>query len=155
MMIKLGCSAIVLLSLGWVNHVVAQNVGIGQPNPSSRLEIRGNGISNATSALNVTDNNGNTILYAADDQRVGLRTTMPDASAVLDITATDAGILIPRLTDGQMNGIALPATGLLIYNSTQNRFFYYDGVQWVDLVGSGNQGSGSGDPTLLYTIDGF
>ncbi len=39
-------------------EALAQNVGIGQATPSSRLEICGTGNTNATSSLNVTDNAG-------------------------------------------------------------------------------------------------
>ena len=52
--------------------------------------------------------------------QVGIGTTSPDSSAALDITATNQGILIPRVTllslsDGTT--ISNPATGLLVFNS--------------------------------------
>ena len=39
----------------------------------------------------------------------------PDASALLDISSTEKGILIPRMTQTQRSAIAAPANGLLIY----------------------------------------
>ncbi|MCB0577387.1 MAG: hypothetical protein KDC61_22700, partial [Saprospiraceae bacterium] len=40
----------------------------------------------------------------------------PDPSAMLDVRATDKGLLIPRLTNVQIDQIASPATGLQVYS---------------------------------------
>ena len=40
-----------------------------------------------------------------------------DASAILDISASDKGLLIPRLSTQARNSIIQPATALLIFNS--------------------------------------
>lgn len=50
--------------------------------------------------------------------QVGIGTLDPDHSAALDITSSSKGLLIPRLTTSERNLIALPATGLMIYNVT-------------------------------------
>jgi len=56
----------------------------------------------------------------------------PDASAILDVKATDKGVLIPRMTQSQKNAIASPATGLLIYQSDgTSGFYYYNSSAWV------------------------
>jgi len=55
----------------------------------------------------------------------------PHASAMLDISATDKGLLIPRLTDDQMNQIGTPAVGLLVFNKDKNAFYFYDGQNWL------------------------
>lgn len=47
-------------------------------------------------------------------------TTTPDASAQLDISSTTKGVLLPRLTTTQRNAIANPATGLMIFNTTDS-----------------------------------
>lgn len=52
--------------------------------------------------------------------QIGLGTTSPDASSVVDISSTDKGMLTPRLTNTQREAIHSPATGLLIYNLTEN-----------------------------------
>jgi hypothetical protein len=46
-------------------------------------------------------------------QGVGVGTVTPDASAVLDITATNKGLLIPRMSLASINSIVNPARGLL------------------------------------------
>lgn len=67
-------------------------------------------------------------------QNVGINTTTPDASAALDIVATNKGILVPRLTEAQRTGIASPAKGLLVFqtNNTEG-FYFYNGTAWQSL----------------------
>ncbi|MCC7437652.1 MAG: hypothetical protein IT211_04075 [Armatimonadetes bacterium] len=71
---------------------------------------------------------------------VGMGTTMPDISALLDLTTTQAGLLIPRLAQTQRDAIYHPATTLLIYNKTANQFEYNAGTpttpNWVPFLSS-------------------
>ncbi|MEY4107266.1 MAG: hypothetical protein RL181_1608, partial [Bacteroidota bacterium] len=41
-----------------------------------------------------------------------------DASAMLDVQASDKGVLLPRLSTAQRNAMPRPAKGLLIFNTT-------------------------------------
>jgi hypothetical protein len=41
----------------------------------------------------------------------------PDNSAILDVSSTTKGMLIPRMTEAQKADIALPKNGLLIYQT--------------------------------------
>lgn len=68
-------------------------------------------------------------------QNVGIGTTTPNNSAILDLTSNDRGILIPRMTTAQRLAISLPATGLLVYDSSLNQFWYYNGTLWVQAIG--------------------
>ncbi|MBK8195897.1 MAG: hypothetical protein IPK76_22840 [Lewinellaceae bacterium] len=54
----------------------------------------------------------------------------PDPSAMLDVKSSDKGMLIPRMTTAQRDGIATPAPGLIIYNTTDSCFNYYTGTNW-------------------------
>ncbi len=66
--------------------------------------------------------------------QVGIGTTTPDASSVLEVTSTSSGILIPRMTEVQRTGITTPATGLLVYQTDNTvGFWYYNGSTWVTL----------------------
>ena len=49
-------------------------------------------------------------------QSVGISTSTPNAAAQLDISSKTKGLLIPRMTNTQMNSIALPAPGLMVFN---------------------------------------
>lgn len=57
--------------------------------------------------------------------QVGIGTTSPDSKSILDVHGTDKGILIPRLTSGQMNAIASPPQSLMIFNTDVNLYYYY------------------------------
>ncbi len=51
---------------------------------------------------------------------------LPNASAMLDISSTNRGLLVPRMTQTQRNAIANPATGLMIYQTDNTPGFYYN-----------------------------
>jgi len=52
-------------------------------------------------------------------QNVGINATgsLPDNSAMLDVSSTTKGFLPPRMTMAQRNLISLPATGIIIYQT--------------------------------------
>lgn len=49
-----------------------------------------------------------------------------NASAMLDVKATDKGMLVPRMTHAQKILIATPATGLMIYQTDGAPGFYFN-----------------------------
>ena len=57
---------------------------------------------------------------------VGIGTTTPDASAILDIKSTSQGVLVPRLTAYQIANMSIPATSLLVYQTNGKEGFYYN-----------------------------
>lgn len=61
----------------------------------------------------------------------------PDASAMLDVSSTTKGMLIPRMSTAQRNAIPTPATGLLVFDNTTSSFWFYDGTQWTELITNG------------------
>jgi len=68
-------------------------------------------------------------------------TTKADPSAVLELSSSDRGLLIPRLDPSTITN---PATGLLVYNTTLNVLQVYTGSQWVSVVvSSGTSSSGA------------
>ncbi len=59
----------------------------------------------------------------------------PDPSAILDVQSTDKGVLLPRMTEAQLNAIATPATGLMVYQTDATAgFYFYDGTAWQKLT---------------------
>ena len=72
--------------------------------------------------------------------QIGIGTTAPNASSALDIQSTTQGLLTPRMTTAQRLAITTPANGLLVFDSTQSSFYYYDAAtgSWIKL--SGNNG---------------
>ena len=68
-------------------------------------------------------------------QSVGIGTSTPDTSALLDIASTDKGILIPRMTTVQRNAVTSPAVGLMVYDTDLMGFWYYNGTAWQSMGG--------------------
>lgn len=72
--------------------------------------------------------------------QVGIGTITPEPSSVLDITAIDKGLIIPRVslnnvTTTQLDGVNTAASGLLIWNTNATTvggsgigFYYFDAV---------------------------
>jgi|GEM_PF-1406848 len=87
------------------------------------------------------------ILSARAQGNVGIGTTAPDASALLDLTSLSRGLLVPRLTEAQKWLVPSPATGLLIYETDNATiapyagqtptFWYYNGTTWVPFLSGG------------------
>jgi hypothetical protein len=67
-------------------------------------------------------------------QNIGIGTTTPNASALLDMTSSNKGLLIPRMTTTQRNAIGSPAQGLLVYDSTEKVVYYRSNTQWLRLL---------------------
>jgi hypothetical protein len=61
-----------------------------------------------------------------------------NTSALLDVKSSTKGILIPRLSTSQRTSISSPAEGLLVYDSTANSFWLFDGTAWQEIVAGNN-----------------
>ena len=76
-----------------------------------------------------------------------------DASAILELIASDKGLLIPRMNTAARDGIGSPATGLLIYNTQTAQFEFFD-VTWQAVGGTGHDAvTLSGTPDYI-TLSG-
>jgi hypothetical protein len=79
----------------------------------------------------------------AFSQSLSVNTTGATAatSSILDVSSTDKGMLVPRMSKAQKNAIATPATGLLVYQNAPDStgFHYYDGTKWVWLAAAMNK----------------
>ena len=86
-------------------------------------------------------------------QGVSLNTSGSEAdpSAILDLTSTTKGLLIPRMSTGDRTSIT-PLTsaqnGLLVYDTTENKFYYWNGSSWNVFGGQGQAGTAPGE--MLY-----
>lgn len=93
--------------------------------------------------------NNYAIIVPSTGGRVGIGTTAPSASSIMELSSTTAGFLIPRMNTTQQNAISTPATGLLIYNTDSATLVQYTGTAWRK-IGSG----GSGTVTSFSFTDG-
>jgi hypothetical protein len=145
-------------------------------NGVSWINISHSGIINGTSNKVAKFNSpwGLTANTLITDNGVGvaINTTnaLPNGSALLDITSTNKGLLIPRMTSAERNAIASPIKGLIVYDSTTNNFSFYNGTAWTDLNSSGgnwsilgnniynsntgNVGIGASTPSAKLTVNG-
>ena len=77
--------------------------------------------------------------FSGKAQSVGINNTGATAqpSAMLDVSSTNKGLLVPRMTNAQRDAIASPATGLLVYQTNGTAgFYYYNGTVWTAIGGS-------------------
>ena len=99
----------------------------------------------------------NTLMQA---QNIGINPTgaTPNASAMLDVSSTDKGMLIPRVSltsTSDVNTVSNPATSLLVYNTNAGMsngsvgFYYWNGTAWIKL----NDGAAS-NANSLWTANG-
>lgn len=58
--------------------------------------------------------------------KIGAPAGAPDPTAVLELSDTARGLLLPRLTNTQMNNISSPPNGLIIFNTTNNSTYQYN-----------------------------
>lgn len=77
------------------------------------------------------------MLSVVANAQVAIGASAADNSARLDVTSTNKGLLIPRMTAVQRAAISTPATGLLVYQSDAGTsgagFYYYTGSAWTRL----------------------
>lgn len=64
--------------------------------------------------------------------QVGIGTTSPHKSSILEVKSNDRGMIIPRLDSLSINLIDNPVEGLILYNTTDSTIQYHDGIQWKD-----------------------
>ena len=64
---------------------------------------------------------------------MGIGTDFPDQSSILEIKDTTRGILLPRMDENQMNAILNPSIGLMVYNTTDSCFNFFNGNVWINL----------------------
>jgi hypothetical protein len=69
-------------------------------------------------------------------------TSTPSSAAILDITSTSKGLLLPRLTFAQKSAIVSPEAGLILWCSdcgTNGELQVYNGTNFVNMVGANAQ----------------
>jgi hypothetical protein len=61
---------------------------------------------------------------------VGIGTSSPNASAILDAQSTTKGVRFPNMTTTQKNAISSPAAGLVVFDTTLAKLCVYSGSAW-------------------------
>jgi len=77
-----------------------------------------------------------TLFTTTSYSQVGVNTSFPSSSSILDAVSTTKGILIPRMTSDEREAIVNPVVGLLIFNTDTNCFNYYTSKnKWFEICG--------------------
>lgn len=72
-------------------------------------------------------------------QSVGIGTSTPHASAILDINSTNKGMIFPRVSD--TSAISNPAKGLVVFSLAGNRLWVFNGNNWEPASGQSSNDS--------------
>ncbi len=139
------------------NNLTHSGIVTGAPNKVPRFL----GVWGLTPGVMTDDGNGVSINNTS---------AVANASALLDMTSTTKGLLIPRMTTAQRTAISAAAVGLLVFDTNLNAFMFYDGTNWGNINGngasewnvngndiynnnSGNVGIGVSSPTARLAVD--
>lgn len=77
---------------------------------------------------------GTTAITVNGSQNVGIGTSSPSASAILDAQSTTKGVRMPNMTTTQKNAIASPAAGLMVFDTTLAKLCVYSGSAWQTIT---------------------
>ena len=153
-----GGTGVVNIGSGQIYKDASGNVGIGTSSPAYKLSIQAgvggglnmtNGVDSTLRVLlptsGITYNNVNGGYHAwqvsgsehvriDNSGRVGIGTSSPSASAILDAQSTTKGVRMPNMTTAQKNAIASPAAGLMVFDTTLAKMCVYTGVAWQTMT---------------------
>lgn len=112
--------------------------------------------SNYTDTLYFTDRIGSDVnrMVIQHTGNVGIGTDSPATSALLDLTSTDKTLLIPRLTTTQKTNLTA-VNGMIVYDSTLNKFQGYENSEWTSYYKSGDSPSFAALTVSGMTTAGF
>ena len=71
---------------------------------------------------------------------VDLGPGLTDPAVIMDIVSQNKGVLIPRLSNSEIQNIGSPPDGLLVYDTTNKKFAYAQGSEW-QLISASMNGS--------------
>jgi hypothetical protein len=75
-----------------------------------------------------------TVMTLDASGNLGIGTTSPNASAILDAQSTTKGVRMPNMTTTQKNAIASPAAGLMVFDTTLAKLCVYSGSAWQTIT---------------------
>ncbi len=68
---------------------------------------------------------------------VGIGTITPDTGSILDVTSTDKGLLVPRVTNTA--SVLNPVNGMMVYDISQKCFKFYEKTVWTDCLSAAGE----------------
>ena len=65
--------------------------------------------------------------------QVGIGTTTPSPSSILELQSTTQTFVPPRMTGAEMNAIAAPLNGSIVYNTTEDAMYIKTSTGWQSM----------------------
>ena len=124
----LGYQAGIANNSGTNNTFVGYNSNSSLANLTNATAIGNNAIVGSSNSLILGGTGANAV-------NVGVGTTTPGASNLLDLVSTTKGFVMPRMTGVQMAAIASPVAGMQVYNTDSACTCMYNGTTWKSLCG--------------------
>ncbi len=139
----IGNSSLTTNTTGTLNTALGYNANVNTDALTNATAIGANARVDCNNCLvlgSVSGINGGT-----SGVNVGIGTTSPNASALLDVSSTTKGFLPPRMSQSQRDLLS-PVEGLMVYNMTTKKPNYYDGTSWINFDGT------CADAQTIYAI---
>lgn len=131
---KLVVSGIIIASTSLITPTLQATTLYPQNDVSLNIRTRDGG-TGTTDLIFGTGNPGGTPttrMTIKSSGNIGIGTTTPNASALLELSSTTRGFLPPRMTNAQRTAIASPAVGLMVYcTDTTEGLYIYKSTGWT------------------------
>ena len=96
--------------------------------------LYGSGTTNTIPKYQTSDGFTNSQIFD-NGTSVGIGTASPDASAILDLSATTKGFLPPRMTETERLAITSPTIGLMVYQTDEpDGVYVYKAAGWIQMI---------------------
>ncbi|MGH8003551.1 MAG: hypothetical protein ACRECJ_02350, partial [Limisphaerales bacterium] len=101
--------------------------------PSARLLVQGNHpLSITTGGSLYLSTGGINRIFVSNVGNVGIGTTSPGASNLLELSSTTKGFVLPRMTKTERDAIASPVAGMMIYQTDNTPGLrVHNGTNWM------------------------
>lgn len=110
-------------------HRFTNQIGVGLTGTLVQIDSGSFSLSNPVSFLKVVNQSVELLNLKASGNLL-LGTTTDVSSSLLTLESTTKGFLPPRMTTVQRTAIATPVAGLIVYDTTANKHYGYDGTNW-------------------------
>jgi hypothetical protein len=92
--------------------------------------------SSSLDVITIEPNSFANAIYIRSTDNIGIGTATPANSALVDLSSTTKGFLLPRMTQAQILAISSPDDGLQVYCTTDGKLYIYVALmgQWKELA---------------------